>query len=169
MDWIVEKIDKVRRILGVPQTWNINVRVSDKPGGSIGNAGFCTADAVYENATIELTDSLEKGDDSLAYIIHEVTHVALSGVDLIVERMLEAMSESDRNTLFPLYQSAVETFAQRLSRGIVMSKEELCSLHSSVETVEESQPSKEELEKAQESQSGASIVEAARSLGLFRH
>lgn len=166
-EWLQERFRIGRKILGIPQTWSIAVRLTDKPGGNPNNAGWCNADATYENASIEIFDEIGEDETAITYILHELAHIATAHLDEVIEKMLDVMSEDDRAVFRPLYESAMETFVQRLARGIAHNKEELCSLHSSAEDAEESQPLTEESEEAPEGQSIASIAEALRSFGPF--
>jgi hypothetical protein len=118
-DWLSRQLNEACEMFGIGPEWHINIKMVDNPGGDSGNNGACRADAVYLNATLEFARDLEEGKTGRQVVFHEVGHIALAQISLVVEYGLSALlDDSQREIYQKMYRDAEEQFLQRFTRAM---------------------------------------------------
>lgn len=117
-DWLFTYIQNARDLFGIGGVeWSIHAKLSDKPGGSAGNAGWTHTNFKYLNADLEFLNTLEPSKQTFATAVHEIGHVALFEIDSAMDAILMQIPEERREFMEEQYIAAQERYLQRLSRA----------------------------------------------------
>jgi len=116
--YLKKHIQDARRLFGVggPE-WHVCIELDDKKLDA-DIAGMTVANGVYMNATITFPTDIQDDEAARVNAFHEVLHVAMEPVDLVVRRMLDELPESIGDLYRAFYADAVENFVQRMARSI---------------------------------------------------
>lgn len=121
-EWLKEKVQLARELLGIGDEWNIYVLCSDDLARDKDYDGDCRADASTLNATIRFASTLEE-KDAEALVLHEMLHLLHSEIDQIAHLFTQDRPESE--TLLALYEACNERFISRLSRALIRNVKEV--------------------------------------------
>lgn len=123
-DWAIEEIKRARLAYSLGAEWFIQGKLVDNPGGEADFNGACKPDAIYLGAEIELARDLVNDELGRRVIWHEVGHVAMAQIDLVVKYILSNIYDDSQRAIFQqMYSDAEEQFLQRLTRGLQRGKD----------------------------------------------
>ncbi len=116
--WVTDFVNEWQGRLFLHE-WEIDVRLSDAPGGDNDNHGSCLATTDIRHATIELSTAIEDNDQWRQTIIHELLHVRLSPLQDFVELdLITELSNATQNMVKPMWRRILEPHVHLLARII---------------------------------------------------
>lgn len=116
-DWLVSYAQDVRRLLGVGDDWHIRLTMVDRIDDDDEAAGETTLDVPYLRAGIKLRRGLSE-DETRSALFHELLHVALAPIDLMVDRLIWRLPSSRAVQSFMFKSDAFEQTIVRLERAL---------------------------------------------------
>lgn len=117
-DWAMEFLAEWKELLFL-QEWDIDVRLSDAPGGDKDNHGSCLATSDIRHAAIELNVTIQDDDQWRQTIIHELLHVRLSPLqDFVDLDLIPELSTATQNMVKPMWRRILEPHVHLLAKII---------------------------------------------------
>ena len=98
--------------------WTIIPALSPRPGGDVGNAGYCVAQPDIVRATLTFRDDITKEPhpDWEMTIIHEMVHVSMAGVDNMTRNIITPeLGSAAQRLADKAYKAAVEPFVENMA------------------------------------------------------
>ncbi len=107
-------------ILGIPDTWKINVLMENRPGYA-DNIAITTSNPRYMVSTIEFSPDVLSEDINLRaiHIIHELIHVSAAEVHHIWCDVLDLLPEEKRKIYSDFYTDANERLTEKSARALI--------------------------------------------------
>lgn len=116
-EWLVSYTQDARRLLGIGDDWHIRLKIVDKIDEDDTAAGICDLDVPYLRAGIRLLKD-QTDEQQRANVFHELLHVALAPIDLMVDRLIWRLPQSRAIQSFMLKSDAFEQTITRLERAL---------------------------------------------------
>jgi hypothetical protein len=116
-DWLMSYAHDVRCLLGLGDDWHIRLAMVDRIDDDDAAAGETDLDVPYLRAGIKLRNGLSD-DETRSALFHELLHVALAPIDLMVDRLIMRLPSSRNIQAFGLKSDAFEQTIVRLERAL---------------------------------------------------
>ena len=119
-----EKIEQFlklgRAILGIQDTWKINVQMENRPGYA-DSIAITTSNPRYMVSTIEFSPDVltEEIQTRAIHILHELIHVSAAEVHHICCEILDLLPEEKRKIYSDFYTDANERLTEKSARALI--------------------------------------------------
>jgi signal transduction histidine kinase len=108
----------LRDAYGGMHEWSVWLQQDDNPGGNDDADGHVVMEGRYRKAHITIRRGLD-AEREREVIAHELAHVLLNPLDMVVDQISTLMPKRDRRHLQTLYVDALEPICERLSRAVL--------------------------------------------------